>query len=698
MWLKPASSTRDLRALPFAAAIVLSPVLGMNAAAAVRGEQGAGLICPQGADHVATIPDLRGASAVAFLGEKLLVATPESLSGSSIGPAVVSTSTSKPDAAPVPLVLEGAAPIAWASDLAVAEDGAVAIADLGGGVVLRDPSGSVRTVAGELLRRPTGLAWVGENLAVSDALLKAVVLIDRGGSEVARLGAGLFVEPAGIAVDPRGTLWIADRLASCLWRVDRGTDGGYARATPRAVGERGAGPGQFSAPRDVAVLPRGDSWCLLVADELNHRIQSLTAEGAAAGFFGMHALIPRQGEGRIHYPVSLAVAPDGAHIAVAEAFEDRVQILRLKDELDELDPSLGAITSISSHFGSESAGGGGLLIVVDVESQGVAIMDARRTPPLHIAIVGGSGALPGRFGEVAALAIDDADDRIYIADRVRGVVDVVALDWNREQAPIIDMFMSRLARSMSLARLAPVGAAAGRTDWRTPDAADMLVGARAGGAGELVILDRANLGVLFTSTRLDGGRFEALPPQARMPSEIARAADGTLIVTDPVAGLLFLRQPNGQWLPFSGPAPISSPEADEGTADEPVRFLRPSGVAVVDGATIVTDAALDACIVLEGGRARRVGVRGVLDEQFYDPQSISESPNGLIVIDRGNHRFQRFGAKDGDPFVWNLTGGLGRYFERKRRGSPGAPPLVEPAQPSSATDGGAGANTEPSTR
>ena len=133
-------------------------------------------------------------------------------------------------------------------------------------------------------------------------------------------------------------------------------------------------------------------------------------------------------------------------------------------------------------------------------------------------------------------------------------------------------------------------------------------------------------------------------------------------------------------------------------ADEPVRFLRPSGVAVVDGATIVTDAALDACIVLEGGRARRVGVRGVLDEQFYDPQSISESPNGHIVIDRGNHRFQRFGAKDGDPFVWNLTGGLGRYFERKRRGSPGAPPRVETSQPQPATNGAGGANTEPTSR
>ena len=698
MRTKTDSLTRALPALPIAAAIACMLSTGAIAGVPVDGDPRARATCPQGADHAATLEDLRGASAVAYVGARLLVATPESIEGRARGADVVFANPNDPKAPVVPLSFDGAAPIAWVADLAVADDGTVAIADLGGGVVLRDPSGGARTVARELLRRPTGLAWVGEQLAVSDALLKAVVLVDRGGREIARIGAGLFVEPAGITVDPRGTLWIADRLASCLWRVDRGADGGYASATPRAIGERGAGPGQFSAPRDVAVLPRGDSWCLLVADELNHRIQSLTAEGATAGFFGMHALIPRQGEGRIHYPVSLAVAPDGAHIAVAEAFEDRVQILRLKDELDELDPSLGAITSISSHFGSESAGGGGLLIVVDVESQGVAIMDARRTPPLHIAIVGGSGALPGRFGEVAALAIDEADDRIYIADRVRGVIDVVALDWNREQAPIIDMFMSRLARSMSLARLAPLGAAAGRTDWRTPDAADMLVGARAGGAGKLVILDRANLGVLFTSTRLEGGRFEALPPEARMPSEIARAADGTLVVTDPVAGLVFLRQPNGQWVALSEPARIASPDSNAPAADEPVRFIRPSGVAVVDGATIVTDASLDACIVLEGGRARIVGTRGVLDEQFYDPQSISESPNGLIVIDRGNHRFQRFGAQDGDQFVWNLTGGLGRYFERKRRGSPGAPPRVEPSQPQPATNGAGGANTEPTSR
>ena len=106
--------------------------------------------------------------------------------------------------------------------------------------------------------------------------------------------------------------------------------------------------------------------------------------------------------------------------------------------------------------------------------------------------------------------------------------------------------------------------------------------------------------------------------------------------------------------------------------------MRPSGVEFDDrGQLVVSDAALDAVLVSDPQGARKVGERGILDEQFYDPQSILPSPKGLIVIDRGNHRFQRFG----DGFVWNLTGSLGRYYDQKRKGSPGAAPASTPDAP-----------------
>jgi hypothetical protein len=53
-----------------------------------------------------------------------------------------------------------------------------------------------------------------------------------------------------------------------------------------------------------------------------------------------------------------------------------------------------------------------------------------------------------------------------------------------------------------------------------------------------------------------------------------------------------------------------------------------------------------------------------------------------LVIDRGNHRYQRFG----EGFSWNLTGSLGRYYDRKRKGSPGTPPLIAPIPPKDAKD------------
>jgi hypothetical protein len=144
---------------------------------------------------------------------------------------------------------------------------------------------------------------------------------------------------------------------------------------------------------------------------------------------------------------------------------------------------------------------------------------------------------------------------------------------------------------------------------------------------------------------------------------MARAADGRIAVADPVARRVFVREPSGEWTAL---------------AKLGWEFVRPSGVEFDErGQLVVSDAALDAVLGSNPRGARRVGERGVLDEQFFDPQSILPSPKGLIVIDRGNHRFQRFG----DGFVWNLTGSLGRYYDQKRKGSPGAAPASTPDAP-----------------
>ncbi len=645
--------------------------------------------CPQGALYLATVSDLRGASGLSFDGDRLLVTTPEalpiafggaedrasqlvsidwravkSLAGRQPGPEGVLEGTLEGDETEVSTLptQPQTTDATCAVDVAITSDGEVVVVDLAGAVFR-----GTRRVGAGILEAPIAVACVGANLAVSDIRLRAVVLFDAEGQEIERLGAGTFAEPAGLAVGRSGDLFVADRLGNCLLRFRKLANG--FEQTPQRIGTRGSGPGQFVAPRDVAVIADGvGAGCLLVADELNHRIQVLDEDGKPQGFFGMHALVPRQGDGRIHYPRAIAVATDGVTIAVAEAFEDRVQLLRLKPEADAIDPTAGSIEYISSHFGAESAAGADLLVVIDVETQSIALLDARSTPPLHISIVGGSGALPGRFGEISALAIDPSDARIYVADRVRQRLDVLVADWEKDGQQKLDLFIPRLARSLALSRCTnaelPVPE---RYALRVPDVVDLMVGTPAGGPGKLLLLDRANMGVIETDVRLAPGKFTPLPREARLPEEFARRADGALFVADPVAGAVF-ELPAG-----------SKPEANSWIMHRAlggIALVRPAGIACPDGLIVVADAARDACVVWDGSAARIVGERGGLDEQFFDPASIVGTDLGWIVIDRGNHRFQRFRAKDGDPFAWNMTGGLGRFFDRKRRGSPGFVPLV----------------------
>jgi len=626
--------------------------------------------CPRGADYLGTISETHGACGVAWMGDEVLVCVPDDArDGGSTQLVVAPGSVRGTVAASMPW--PGQPAIGCAQDVAISSVGAVAIADAAGLVHVRR-DGWVTFGAGTL-ERPVSVAWCGDALFVADAGRAEIVRFDANGREVERFGSPQLLEPAGIACGADGVVFACDRLGDCLWRFDAPQAAGGGRVATR-LGEPGPNPGQFSSPRDVDILRvEGGSSCLLVADELNHRIHVVTERGEFVGFFGMHALVPRQGEGRIHYPMSVAVAPDGKTIAVAEAFEDRVQLLSLSDTPPEPDPALGTITEVSSHFGTESAGRGDLFAAVDVETASVPIFVADRTPPIHIATVGGSGASPMRFGEISALAIETDRARLWVADRVHRRIDMFDIVRDPAAVLMIDQFIPRLAKSVDLAAFARRLSSGSAEGVRTPDVVDIEFATGAEGGEGVLLLDRANLAVLRTDLRFARGEIDPLPAEARSPEELA-LVDGRVWVTDPVARAVFAREDDG-WrvLRALGGMPL----------------LRPAGIAgVAPGVVVVGDGARDGCIVLSGGEARLVGARGVYDEQFHQPESMSSTAMGWIVVDRGNHRFQRFSAKESDAFAWNMTGGLGRWYDRKRRGSPGAPPREDRVAPAGAPGGG----------
>jgi tripartite motif-containing protein 71 len=162
--------------------------------------------------------------------------------------------------------------------------GVVYVADTGAGRVLRfaaasgRPLGQLGTVA---LRRPVAVAVAPDGTVyVADAGLERVLALSPGGALLASWGgpgggstpaAARFEEPAGVAVDAAGHVFVLDRRAA---RVSELSPGGALLA---AWGLPGGGPGELSDPSGVAVDCRGT---VFVADTANNRVQAFA--GAAA--------------------------------------------------------------------------------------------------------------------------------------------------------------------------------------------------------------------------------------------------------------------------------------------------------------------------------------------------------------------------------------------------------------------------------
>lgn len=174
---------------------------------------------------------------------------------------------------------------------------------------------------------------------------------DGGPATEARLN-----EPYGIALDNKGSLYIADRHNHCVRRVDpAGTITTFAGTGEAGSGGDGgpAAAAQMAEPNGLALDP--EERRLLIADVAGHRVRvvDLTA-GTIATFAGTGMAEHGGDEGlaaqaRIHGARAVKVAADGT-----------VYILeRQGSTLRRVDPGSGAITTIAGTGGRGYSGDGG---------------------------------------------------------------------------------------------------------------------------------------------------------------------------------------------------------------------------------------------------------------------------------------------------------------------------------------------------
>ena len=122
-------------------------------------------------------------------------------------------------------------------------------------------------------------------------------------------------KPAGIAVSSKGLIAIADYGKNCILICDKeGT-------ILRQVGCKGDDPGQLKCPTDVTFINDDE---ILVADELNHRVQQFNVHSAQnfVNSFGRYG----NGDGNFHYPTAVCM-DDERRIIVSDFNNHRVQVL-----------------------------------------------------------------------------------------------------------------------------------------------------------------------------------------------------------------------------------------------------------------------------------------------------------------------------------------------------------------------------------
>lgn len=548
--------------------------------------------------------------------------------------------------------------------VAVAPDGTVFVCDTGNHrVQVFDPAGEWRSTIGqrgagpEDLYHPTAIAATAERVYVADTGNYRVQVFDHSGQRLNTLGAfggrrpGDFLRPSGLAIDGEGRVYAADADAHRIQRFD-------ALGTPLGpIGDRGYFPGLLAEPMGLAIRDQ----LLYVADSMNHRMQVFDLDGKRQYEWGLHVVKPRDGAGKLHYPNSIAIDPQGEFAVIGESLEDRVQIFGIRPPEDPLitdwnrpDPEPG------SHFGERLCISGDLLFLSEPETCEIQVYDQAGPKPLQISTFGGYGSTPGRFIQPAGMHFDLAQRRLYVCDpgnqrvqlfRVRPIPQPLKFD----------------PRLVSLEASFDLSAAA-RTETGLP--VDPVALAPLPG-GELLVLDRRNGRLLHLGAMgalLD--TVEQWDPPLADAVDLATHLDWWTWVYVSDAGARRVRvaalDREKRWRQIPG-APLTTTD-----------FLEPFGVACApDGRVYVTDSVAHSVAGYfgkGGALTHQWSGEGLGPGQFHNPRGVATDAAGVVtMIDHGNHRAQTFTA---DGLFLRVFGA--RWYSKPAEISPTTRPTWPP--------------------
>jgi streptogramin lyase len=207
-------------------------------------------------------------------------------------------------------------------------------------------------------------------------------------------GNGQFNEPSGIAVDTKGNVWVADTGNNRIQEFNE--KGEYLTK----VGVSGSGNGQFNLPTGVDVDTKGNVW---VADTGNNRIQKFNEKGeylVQAGTLG-------SGNGQLNAPATLAVDFKG-NVWVADTNNNRIQEFNEKLEYVRKVGTLGSGNGQMNHPRGIAIDTKGNAWVSDSSNGRVQQFNEKAE---YVGKFGSSGTASGQFNVARGLATDSRSGR-----------------------------------------------------------------------------------------------------------------------------------------------------------------------------------------------------------------------------------------------------------------------------------------------
>jgi DNA-binding beta-propeller fold protein YncE/transcriptional regulator with XRE-family HTH domain len=517
-----------------------------------------------------------------------------------------------------------------------------------------------------------------------------VLKVSPSGQILARWGRfgkrpGEFDQPAGVAVDRQGNVYVADYGNDRIQKLS-------PSGRPLAVwGSFGTKPGQFDLPDGLALDPQGNVY---VADYSNNRVQELSAAGKPLEVWGGQC---GTAPGQFCNPWDVAIGPGGL-VYVVDFSNKRIQ------RLDPAGQTHGTWTIfLSSPPNADSYFMPG---AIAVDERGNVYMTNDYGNLLHKLSPTGKEVAVWQIGASTAtsvlsgLAVDGSGDLAAVGDHLYRsssdgrLVGALPLGTNSEMArfdrPAVvtadrqgNVYVVTGGSENALQKLSPAGRRLASWGPRIFGAGATydLEGAAVDARGDVYLADVLNAQILKLSP--DGrvvARWGSEGPgsgQLETPYGLAVDAQGNVYVTDTGNNRIQKLSPQGkplaQWGTFGshlgqldGPRAVAVDAwgtiyvAD--TGNRRVVKLAANGKAVAAWTVTGSDADLTGVAVDRHGNVYAVdtvndevtefspagevvarwGTRGTRSGQFREPQSVAVDQKGNVyVADTGNDRVQR---------------------------------------------------------